>query len=88
MSGPTGTSCTHEHACLRCNFLQVGHDQGPTVDAIEDDLRERVAHAERQSWLGHVDQLRLTLDHLHDKREQLVKLAAIAVDEQLRLPRR
>jgi len=83
---PYGTGCTHEHACLRCNFLQVSPDRAPTLDLIETDLQHRIAQAEQQAWLGDVDQLQLTLTHLHSKRDQLTKLLATTADGPLQLP--
>lgn len=42
---PYGSGCTHEHACLRCEFLQVHPDAHARLDAIETDLHTRIADA-------------------------------------------
>ena len=71
---PYGTGCTHEHACIRCNFLQVDPSQADRLTEIESDLNDRIVTAREQSWLGDVEQLQLTLGHLHDKKAQLQRL--------------
>ncbi|GAA1381367.1 tyrosine-type recombinase/integrase [Pseudonocardia kongjuensis] len=71
---PYGSDCAHEHACLRCNFLQVDPGEITQLDAIEDNLHARIAEAESNSWLGDVEQLHLTVRHLRDKRDQVQQL--------------
>lgn len=74
---PYGSDCVHEHACLRCQFLQVDvHRGGGQLDELEHNLQERLAEAEANAWLGDVEQLRLTLTHLHRKRVELTELLA------------
>lgn len=72
---PYGSGCTHEHACLRCEFLQVHPDAHARLDTIETDLHDRITTASTQTWLGDVEQLRITLSRLHDKRAQLPPMA-------------
>ncbi len=64
---PYGSGCTHEHACLRCQFLQVDPAQAGQLDTIQANLHARVAEARANSWLGDVDQLLVTLEHLEHK---------------------
>jgi integrase len=71
---PYGTGCTHEHACIRCDFLQVEPSQADRLAQIESDLNDRIDTAREQSWLGDVEQLQLTLKHLHDKQDQVYRL--------------
>jgi hypothetical protein len=71
---PYGTGCTHEHACIRCNFLQVEASQANRLAQIESDLNDRITTARQESWLGDVEQLQLTLEHLHDKQDQVQRL--------------
>ncbi|MBP2371987.1 integrase [Pseudonocardia parietis] len=71
---PYGSDCAHEHACLRCNFLQVDPGEITQLDAIEDNLHARIAEAESNSWLGDVEQLHLTVRNLRDKRDQVQQL--------------
>jgi integrase len=39
---PYGTGCTHEHACIRCSFLQIEPTQSDRLAEIESDLTERI----------------------------------------------
>jgi len=63
-----GSGCTHEHACIRCQFLQVDPSQAVQLDSIEENLHARVDEARANSWLGDVDQLLVTLEHLERKK--------------------
>jgi hypothetical protein len=73
---PYGTGCTHEHACVRCSFLQVDPAQSDRLTLIETDLNARIATARENAWIGDVEQLQLTLGHLHDKQDQVQRLLA------------
>lgn len=77
---PYDSGCTHEHACLRCEFLQVHPDAHNRLDTIETDLNLRIADATANTWLGDVEQLRITLGRLGDKRAQLPPLANSPAD--------
>lgn len=61
-------------ACIRCSFLQVEPTQSDRLAQIESDLTERIDAAREQSRLGDVEQLQLTLNHLHDKQDQVQRL--------------
>lgn len=52
---PYGSGCTHEHACLRCQFLTVHPGARPRLDSIEADLNGRIKTASEQAWLGDVE---------------------------------
>jgi hypothetical protein len=56
---------------VRCSFLQIDPSQADRLAAIETDLHARIETAREQEWLGDVEQLQLTLGHLHDKQDQL-----------------
>ena len=71
---PYNTGCTHEHACIRCTFLHVDTKQARRLAEIETDLTVRIDTATQQSWLGDVEQLRMTLNHLHNKQRQIQEL--------------
>ena len=71
---PYGSGCSHEHACIRCDFLQVQPAAAEQLRSIEGDLTARIATAQQQTWLGDVEQLRVTLDRLHDKQNRLQDL--------------
>lgn len=68
---PYGSGCTHEHACIRCQFLTVNPDARQRMDEIEGDLHRRIDTAQEQNWLADVEQLRVTLKRLDEKRSQL-----------------
>lgn len=68
---PYGTGCSHEHACIRCDYLHVAAEQADRLNAIEQDLYQRVDQAREQHWLGDVDQLHVTLEHLKAKKGQV-----------------
>lgn len=68
---PYGSDCVHEHACVRCDFLQVDPAQASRLDDIRENLQHQIKEAEQNLWLGDVDQLRLTIEHADRKREQL-----------------
>ncbi|WP_197540199.1 tyrosine-type recombinase/integrase [Saccharothrix espanaensis] len=75
---PYGTPCRHEHSCLRCPMLAINPKMLPRLDEIEEDLLARRARAERESWLGEVEGIDLTLALLRQKREETNRLARIA----------
>lgn len=68
---PYGASCVHEHACIRCDFLQVDSAQAGRLTEITENLHAQVAEAERHQWLGDVEQLRLTIRHADRKAREL-----------------
>lgn len=83
---PYGTGCTHEHACIRCDFLTVSPDAAPRLNQIGDDLQRRLGAAEDNKWLGDVEQLRLTIDHLNTKRDHLADLVSVTPAASLAYP--
>ena len=68
---PYGTGCTHEHACIRCSFLQIEPGQADRLASIQADINERIAAARDNGWLGDVEQLQLTLGHITDKQAKI-----------------
>lgn len=68
---PYGADCVHEHACIRCDFLQIDPGQVGRLADIRTNLEQQIAEAEHNQWLGDVDQLRLTIQHADRKAEQL-----------------
>jgi hypothetical protein len=59
---PYGSSCQHEHACLRCAMLRVSPQQRPHLAEIIHNLRERITEAQMNGWLGEVQGLQISLD--------------------------
>jgi hypothetical protein len=58
---PYGADCVHEHACIRCNFLQVQPGQAGRLADIKANLQAQVEEAQHDKCPGDVDQLRLTI---------------------------
>lgn len=80
---PYGSGCTHEHACIRCDFLAVHPDARKRLDAIEVDLQQRIETAREMNWLADVEQLRVTMRRLGEKRSQLAPAASPGLDESM-----
>jgi integrase len=59
---PYGSACQHEHACLRCAMLRVSPQQRPRLAEIIHNLRERIAEARMNGWLGEVQGLEVSLE--------------------------
>ena len=71
-----GTSCAHEHACVRCPMLRPDPTQQNRLQDIRDNLIARIAEAEREGWLGEVEGLQTSLAAANGKLRQLSKAAA------------
>lgn len=56
-----GTSCQHEHACIRCPLLRPDPSQKDRPATIRENLVERITEAREQGWLGEVEGLQATL---------------------------
>ncbi|MGB9303946.1 MAG: site-specific integrase [Mycobacterium sp.] len=68
-----GTACIHEHACLRCALLWPDPAQRTRLLEIRDNLKARIAEAQRQGWLGEVEGLQVSLAGTDDKLAQIEK---------------
>ena len=66
-----GTPCSHEHACVRCPMLWPDPAQRARLEEIGDNLRARIAEAEREAWLGEVEGLQVSLASVEDKLAQV-----------------
>jgi Phage integrase family len=56
-----GTSCIHEHSCIRCPMLRVDPAQRHRLRQIRDSLTARIAEAEREGWTGEAEGLKVSL---------------------------
>ncbi|MEV0899081.1 site-specific integrase [Actinoplanes sp. NPDC049802] len=65
-----GTSCIHEHSCVRCPLLRVDPGQRPRLIEIRDNLTARIAEAQREGWLGEAEGLRVSLAAVKEKLAQ------------------
>jgi integrase len=82
-----GSPCIHEHACVRCSLLRPDPAQRPRLEEIRDNLRDRIAEAEREGWLGEVEGLQVSLAGAEDKLAQVTASLARKADAvQLGMP--
>jgi hypothetical protein len=49
---PYGSSCQHEHSCVRCPMLRVSPTQRPRLVEIIHNLNARISEAKMNNWLG------------------------------------
>ena len=45
-----GSSCIHEHSCIRCSLLRVDPAQKQRLEDIRGNLTARIAEAEHEGW--------------------------------------
>ena len=62
------------------SVFDCGAGARPRLDSIEADLNNRIETAAQQSWLGDVEQLRVTLTRLREKRDLLRDVNGTASD--------
>ena len=71
-----GTSCIHEHSCIRCSLLRPDPAQRPRLAGIRDNLRDRIAAAQQHGWAGEAEGLKVSLAAATAKLTQMDELAA------------
>ncbi len=81
-----GTSCQHEHSCIRCPVLRVDPAQKARLVEIRDNLTGRIAEAEREGWHGEAEGLRVSLAAAEAKITQLDDRARRATTINLGIP--
>ncbi len=69
-----GTSCHHEHACVRCSLLRPDPNQLERMHEITDNLRDRITEATDQGWLGEVEGLQISLTGAEHKLRQMTQM--------------
>ncbi|MFE1988475.1 integrase [Streptomyces mirabilis] len=82
-----GTSCVHEHSCLRCSLLRPDPDQSHRIVAIRENLLDRIAEAEKEGWLGEVEGLKVSLAGAADKLAQIDRRSRRRTTVRLGMPR-
>ena len=65
-----GSSCLHEHSCVRCPLLRISPDQRGRLADIRDNLLARITEAEREGWAGEVQGLKVSLAAANNKLAQ------------------
>ena len=81
-----GTSCVHEHSCVRCPLLRVSPAQQARLAGIRDNLTARIGEAEREGWAGEAEGLKISLDAARQKLAQLDQLARRPATVHLGMP--
>ena len=71
---PYGTSCKHEHACIRCPSLRLDPAARPRLVTIIANLKARIAEARLNGWLGEVQGLQVSLDAAANKLASLDRM--------------
>jgi Phage integrase family len=66
-----GTSCIHEHSCIRCPLLRADTAQRPRLAGIRDNLISRIGEARQQGWPGEAEGLEVSLAAANAKLAQL-----------------
>ena len=71
-----GSSCIHEHSCVRCPLLRIDPAQRHRLQEIRDSLTTRITEAEREGWTGEAEGLRVSLAAAETKLAQADGLIA------------
>jgi integrase len=66
-----GSSCIHEHSCIRCSLLRVDPAQKQRLEDIRGNLTARIAEAEREGWAGEAAGLKVSLAAASNKLAQI-----------------
>ncbi len=70
-----GSSCIHEHACIRCSLLRPDPAQRARLVEIRDNLHARIDEAKREGWAGEVEGLQISLSATRQKLAMLDEIA-------------
>jgi len=82
-----GSSCIHEHSCIRCSLLRVDPAQRQRLEDIRGNLAARIAEAEREGWAGEAEGLKVSLAAANNKLAQVeLSLARRAETVSLGIP--
>jgi integrase len=69
-----GTSCQHEHACIRCPMLRPDPGQRPRLVEFRDNIVARIAEAETEHWLGELEGLEISRTAAEEKLVQVDRI--------------
>lgn len=81
-----GTSCVHEHACVRCPQLRPDPAQIPRLEEIYTNLLDRLREATEQGWIGEVAGIEASLDAADRKLATMRQMAAKHATVHLGMP--
>ncbi|WP_247044536.1 tyrosine-type recombinase/integrase [Arthrobacter rhizosphaerae] len=68
---PYATPCVHEHACIKCRFLQVDPAETGRIEDMTVNAEARLDEARQHQWLGEVKALEESLVHLRRRRNEV-----------------
>lgn len=68
---PYATPCVHEHACIKCRFLQVDPAETGRIEDMTANAEARLDEARQHQWLGEVKALEESLVHLRRRRHEV-----------------
>lgn len=77
---PYATPCVHEHACVKCRFLQVDPAQAGRLETMTENAEERLSEAREHHWLGEVSALEESLVHLRRRRDEALSISAKRIE--------
>ena len=66
-----GSTCIHEHSCIRCSLLRVDPAQRQRLEDIRGNLTARIAEAGREGWAGEAEGLKVSLAAANNKLAQI-----------------
>lgn len=81
---PYATPCVHEHACIKCRFLQVDPTQAGRIEDMAANAEERLDEARNHQWLGEVRALEESLVHLRRRRDEARRAGDQALERSLK----
>jgi hypothetical protein len=73
------TPCIHEHACIRCPMLKPDPNQRDRLEAIVDDLQQRLGTAQEHGWLGEIEGIEISLDAARGKLATMQRTVRLAI---------
>jgi hypothetical protein len=83
-----GTSCIHEHACIRCSLMRPDPAQRGRLEQIRASLADRIAEAQREGWTGEAEGLKISLQAAGSKLAQMQEIATRRASVDLGMPGR
>lgn len=81
-----GTTCIHEHSCIRCALLRPEPTQRHRFVEVHENLLARIEEASREGWLGEAEGLRVSVAAVKQKLAQLDDTAARNATVHLGMP--
>lgn len=77
-----GTSCIHEHACIRCPMLRPDPAQRQRLEAIRANLVDRRGEATRMGWHGELEGIEISIRAADEKLAQMTRIVRITLERQ------